>query len=700
MCRLDCSNPGPASIASAQFFRRGTPPRGGRRRPERSAPPWCSAAAGLALSAALFDPGAAADVREVGQLVFDGVPEIPARIVEKTNQYQNIRPASFADWIPGGGLVVLTTFADAPQAHRVLAPGAARRQLTFFPEPVGSASFGKAGDWMLITKDVGGNENAQIYRFDLRTGEETLLTDGSAQNSAPVWSNARSRVAWRSTVRNDKDHDVWVMDPLRPEAQRIVAAVDGYWQPIDWSPDDRKLLVIHEVSANETYLWVMDVATGEKTAVANHARVKGDWIAYGGGRFDATGEGVFFTSDEGSEFQTLRWTKVGSKKSEVVVRDIPWDVSIRAISDDRSRMAFAVNADGADELYLMDTKTRAAEKVPLPLGLLGGAGFSPDGKSLAITFESTSTPRDVYTVDVATKTLTRWTEGEAGGLDPATFVPSKLIHFPTFDTGADGKRRMIPAFLYRPRGEGPFPVVIRIHGGPESQATAWFSYTSQYEVNELGCAVIYPNVRGSSGYGKTYLKLDDGYRREDSVKDIGALLDWIAAQPDLDASRVAVDGGSYGGYMVLACLTHYPDRLRAGLDEVGISNFVTFLENTSEYRRDLRRVEYGDERDPKMREFLQRISPRTNAAKIRSALCVIQGANDPRVPASEAEEIVKVVRANGNPAWYLLAKDEGHGFAKKSNRDQELWTRSLFWEEHLLPAAGGMSGGTGAGAAP
>jgi dipeptidyl aminopeptidase/acylaminoacyl peptidase len=287
-------------------------------------------------------------------------------------------------------------------------------------------------------------------------------------------------------------------------------------------------------------------------------------------------------------------------------------------------------------------------------------------------------------VDLATKRLVRWTEAEVGGLDTGTFVESALVHYPTFDEARKGIRRQIPAFVYKPRGVGPFPVVIRIHGGPEDQARAWFSYTSQYEVNELGCAVIYPNVRGSNGYGKSFLKMDDGFLREDSVKDIGALLNWIAAQPDLDATRVAVDGGSYGGYMVYACLAHYGDRLRAGQASVGISNFVTFLENTAEYRRDLRRVEYGDERDPEMRAFLERISPTTNADRIRSALYVSQGLNDPRVPASEAEQIVRIVREKGNPAWFLLAKDEGHGFAKKSNQESDFWVSSLFWETCLL----------------
>ena len=193
-----------------------------------------------------------------------------------------------------------------------------------------------------------------------------------------------------------------------------------------------------------------------------------------------------------------------------------------------------------------------------------------------------------------------------------------------------------------------------------------------------------PNVRGSSGYGKAYLQLDNGYQREDSVKDIGALLDWVARQSELDAERVAVIGGSYGGYMVLASMTHYDDRLRAGIDIVGISNFVTFLENTQDYRRDLRRVEYGDERDPEMRAFLEKISPTTNAGKITKPLFVAQGLNDPRVPASESEQMVEVIRENGGVVWYLLARDEGHGFRKKANRDYYGRAVVLFLQEHLL----------------
>jgi dipeptidyl aminopeptidase/acylaminoacyl peptidase len=322
----------------------------------------------------------------------------------------------------------------------------------------------------------------------------------------------------------------------------------------------------------------------------------------------------------------------------------------------------------------------------LPVGLVAGMAFSPDGTRLALTLNTATSPSDAYVIDLATASMTRWTQSEVGGLDTSRFIAPTLVRYPTFDK-VKGKARTIPAFVYRPASvpDGSrVPVVINIHGGPESQAMAYFSASTQYLVHALGVAVIYPNVRGSSGYGKSWLRLDNAEKREDSVRDIGALLDWIATQPDLDASRVAVMGGSYGGYMVLATMSLYPERIRAGIDVVGISHFGTFLKNTEDYRRDLRRAEYGDERDPGMRKVFERISPLNNAGRIRAPLFVAQGRNDPRVPFSEAEQIVKAVRANGQPVWYLLFGDEGHGFRKKSNSDYYNAASMLFLKRHLL----------------
>jgi dipeptidyl aminopeptidase/acylaminoacyl peptidase len=265
-------------------------------------------------------------------------------------------------------------------------------------------------------------------------------------------------------------------------------------------------------------------------------------------------------------------------------------------------------------------------------------------------------------------------------LNTATFPEPELVRWKSFDG------RMISGFLYRPpaRFSGKRPVAVSIHGGPEGQARPQFLARHNYWLNELGVALLYPNIRGSAGYGKTFLKLDNGRLREDAYKDVGALLDWIKTRPDLDADRVMVGGASYGGHVALAAGTLYNDRVRCLLDIVGISNLVTFLQNTESYRRDLRRAEYGDERDPEMRAFLEGIAPVHNADKLKRPLFIVQGKNDPRVPLSEAEQMVATIRTNGTPVWYLLAKDEGHGFSKKKNVDYPFYASVLFMQKYLL----------------
>jgi dipeptidyl aminopeptidase/acylaminoacyl peptidase len=313
--------------------------------------------------------------------------------------------------------------------------------------------------------------------------------------------------------------------------------------------------------------------------------------------------------------------------------------------------------------------------------VLGGLEWHKNNRDLMFLVSSARSPTDAYVLDADTGKVERWTESETGGLNPATFAEPELVRWTSFDG------RTISGFLFRPpagKFTGKRPVIVNIHGGPEGQSRPSFNGRLNYFINELGCALIFPNVRGSTGYGKEFVTLDNGFKREDSVKDVGALLDWIGKQDGLDADRIMVTGGSYGGYMALAVATTYDDRIRAAVSVVGISNFVTFLERTESYRRDLRRVEYGDERDAKMREFLTRIAPLNNASKITKPLFVVQGRNDPRVPYTEAEQMVETVRRNGTPVWYLLAKDEGHGFSKKRNADYLFYATVLFIQEHLL----------------
>jgi dipeptidyl aminopeptidase/acylaminoacyl peptidase len=317
----------------------------------------------------------------------------------------------------------------------------------------------------------------------------------------------------------------------------------------------------------------------------------------------------------------------------------------------------------------------------LPLGLVGGLEWHENNRDLGFNVTSANSPADVYSINMESGKVDRWTESETGGLNPDDFVQPELVRMKSFD-GLE-----ISAFVYRPdsrRFPGKRPVIVNIHGGPEAQSRPGFLARNNYFLNEMGIALVYPNVRGSSGYGKTFLTLDNGFKREDSVRDIGTVLDWLEKDPRLDATRTAVMGGSYGGYMVLASMQHFGTRLRCGVDIVGISNFLTFLKNTQEYRRDLRRAEYGDERDPAMQEFLARIAPTAHVEKITKPLFVVQGKNDPRVPLSESEQMVQAIRQNGGKVWYLMAKDEGHGFAKKKNADFQFLATILFFREHLL----------------
>ena len=621
--------------------------------------------------------------KEIGNLVIENIPDIPQSLKDKIFQYQNTRSASFQDWLHNDeGILISTRFAETSQIHKLKKPGGAREQITFFNEPVGGASLcpDKNKNVFLFSKDVGGGEFYQIFSYDLDNGSYKMLTDGKSRNGGANWSNKGDKFSFYSTKRNGTDWDIYLVDVNNPEKVELVLSEGGVWFAIDWSPDDSRLLVGKYVSANENYYYVLDLSSRK----LNQINPSEEIIAYGGALFSKDGKGIFITSDENSEFQRLRYYDLQTKKFTSLTNDINWDVESITLSEDGQLLAFTANEDGLSKLYLLETKTMNYNAVPgIPVGQVYGLSFHPMGDKLAMVINTPQTPGDVFVMNLKTNSPERWTYSEIGGLNTEKFLIPELIRYNTFDE-VNGKPRTIPAFVYKPKGKGPFPVLIDIHGGPEGQAQPYFNPLIQYYVNEMGIAVIEPNVRGSSGYGKSYLQLDNGFKREESVQDIGKLLDWIAEQPELDAKRVAVTGGSYGGYMVLSSMTHFNDKLKCAVDIVGISNFVTFLENTQDYRRDLRRVEYGDERDPDMREFLNKISPTTNAHKIAKPLFVVQGLNDPRVPYTEAEQIVDIVRKNSGEVWYLLAKDEGHGFRKKSNRDFYIYSEVMFLEQYLL----------------
>ncbi|MCE2944094.1 MAG: alpha/beta fold hydrolase [Lysobacteraceae bacterium] len=647
-------------------------------RPRRTVPLALTALLALMLVPATSAAGAPPVQREqVGTRISENIPAPPAALLERLNRYQNTRGANFAGWSGNDAILVTTRFGETNQVHRVAQPMGMREQITFYREPTVAVQAQPGRGGFVFGKDEGGSEFWQLYRYDLATREAMRITDGGrSRNEAPLWSHDGTQVAFTSTMRNGRDSDIWIQ--ASDSAPRNVLSQGGTWFATDFSRDGRKLLVQRTVSINETYPGELDLATGRLTMFP----VDGGKAAFGPFRYAPDGKGAYYTSDEGTEFRTLRYHAPGMAKPIMLSSGISWDVTGVDIADDGKHLVFATNEDGIGKLHLRTLPDHREVALPdLPVGVIGGFGFSPDGTRIAVTLNTATSPSDVHVIDIAARTLTRWTQSEVGGLDTSRFVAPSLVRYESFDGLS------VPAFYYRPANvpEGrKLPVVIQIHGGPEAQAFPSFSPSIQYLVNEMGIAVLVPNVRGSSGYGKTYLQLDNGFKRKDSVKDIGALLDWIAAQPELDASRVGVSGGSYGGYMVLATMVDYPERIAAGINVVGISNFVTFLEATESYRRDLRRVEYGDERDPAMRAFMQEIAPLNNAGRIAAPLFVAQGANDPRVPISEADQIVRAVRANGRDVWYLVFTDEGHGFAKKGNADWFNAATMMFWQRHLL----------------
>ena len=622
--------------------------------------------------------------RQVGNRITEDVPETPAELADQIQRYQNARSARLAGFVPDGrGLFIKTRFGETTQLHQIDRAMGARDQRTFFDEPVGAVAVSRRPQrpGVVFTMDAGGNEYSQLFWFDETTGEAQLLTDGVSRNSYPTYSDDGRFVCYSSTERNGKDFDLWQID-TETKKRSIIFEGEGLWVGLDWSRAGDRILALRYISATRTELAVIEPNKG---VVYRFGADDDQAVAYDAAVFNRNGEGVYYVSDEGRAFKALRYRNVTTGRDHIVSDpNLKWDVTGLSIDTKRSMIAIAINEGGFNQVALYDLRARRWRPQPrIPNGVVRDLKMSPDGRRFAYTLTNPATTGDVYVHSVSRNRSTRWTRSELGGVDASKLEDFELFEFPTFDTADDGQPRVIPAMILRPPGAGPFPVVIDIHGGPEGQARPDFSSRTALLAGELGAAVIRPNVRGSTGYGRDFTLLDNGMKREDAVKDIGALLDWVGKQPDLDAGRIALLGGSYGGYMVLASAAKYSARLKAVVDVVGISNFVTFLESTKAYRRDLRRAEYGDERDPEMRAFLEAISPLNHAEQIRVPLFVIQGQNDPRVPATESVQIVERLRQQGQSVWYMLATDEGHGFKKKGNRDALMAATYLFLKAYL-----------------
>ena len=636
----------------------------------------------LFAGAALFSQSKSEIIVPNENLIAENIPAIPKSLNEKIKKYSESRGANFTAIHPNGKeLIMVTRFASTNQLHHLSKPLGNRKQITFFDEPVNSADYEPTkGEYLVYSKDIGGNEFGQLFRLDLKTMQSTLLTDGGrSQNGGMRWKKDGSGFYFSSTKRNGGDRDIYFMNPLKPqETQLILEVKGGGWGISDISEDGKKLLVGEYVSANESHLYLLDTETKKLTSITDRNEKQ---IVQGGAKFGKNPDEIWYVTDRENEFNRLAIFNLKTKKINYFTTDIPWEVSNYTLSKDQSKLVFETNESGLNKLYLIDTSSKKYSEIKgLPIGLINNIDFTEDGKSLFFSQSTYDSSSDIYRLDLASKNIERWTDSEQGEMSKSEMAQPKLIEWTSFDN------MKISGFYYpaSKKFTGKRPVLINIHGGPEGQSMASSLGSGNYYTNEMGVAIINPNVRGSSGFGKTYIASDNGFNRMNSVKDISALLDWIAKQPELDKDRIMIMGGSYGGFMTLATAYEYADRIKCSVDIVGISDFNTFLKNTEEYRRDLRRVEYGDERDPKMSAFFTKIAPLNNTDKIKKPMFIIQGTNDPRVPVTEATQMRDKLKAQGNTVWYLEAKNEGHGFRKKENIDFQRLAVIQFMQEFLL----------------
>ncbi|WP_066281098.1 alpha/beta hydrolase family protein [Blastomonas sp. CCH1-A6] len=629
----------------------------------------------LAVAALIAVPAAAqqapVQTRQVGTARLENVPEIPQDIRDAVQRYQNYREARFQDWLPDGSMLITTRFGSTFQVHHVPAPGAARRQLTYYSEPVGGAKTVPGKKRFVLTRDTGGDEWFQLFVRDL-DGVGQPLTEPVTRNQSPVFAKDGSLLVWSRATKGSADYAIMAADPADPKSRRLVWQGTGAVGPQDISADKTTVLLGKGISNRENHLMLLDMASGKVTPL--------DWSVKAKARFEDPrfidgGKAIVAITNAGTDTRRLVRIDAATGKMTALSREPGWDVEAYDLSPDGRTIAYTLNEDGYSRVILMPLAGGAGQSPALPRGVVTALSFSPDGGKLAVGLTNATTAGDVWTVELGNQAITRWTQSEPGELDPAKLVEPQLVRFTSFDG------LTVPAFVYRPKNAAPdakLPVIIDIHGGPEAQTRPSWNPGAQYFADVLGAVVILPNVRGSDGYGTKYLNLDNGPLREDSVKDIGALIDWAGKQPGMDAKRIAVYGQSYGGYMSLASMTFYSDKLVGGVERYGISDFISFMANTEAYRRDNRRAEYGDERDPKMRAVFERIAPLKNVGKITKPMLVMQGANDPRVPQSESDQVVAALRANGVETWYVLYADEGHGFLKKANNDLRREVETVF----------------------
>ncbi len=632
----------------------------------------------------------------------EGVPPLSAAVLAPIQRYSQVLGHSVADWHPTQREMLVVhrlPGSSTAQLFRLRHPQAALEPLTDGTDPVTNGHWEpRLGRFIVFARGTGGDEVYQLFHLDPATRATTQITPSGQRHAFGAWLPSRGHVLYTSVpidrtaeagTRTTVNTTVSIVDPLDPTQRRVVAELPGGgWFGAEVSPDETRVAITRYVSAAHSELWLLRLSDGQRQRLlpAPGETLMASHFAAG---WSPDGQSIFLVSDRASEFRELMRLDLNTPGTAGLKRlsaHIPWDV---ATSDNMATgggiLAVTANVDGRDELRLIDGNVGGerplAAAAALPSASVASVRAHTGSGELALVLSGARAPAQIWTVDPRTGALQAWTQPVVpAGLDLSDLPNPEVVRWKSFDG------RTVSGILYLPpaRFAGRRPVYMSMHGGPEAQSKLGWKGRLNYLTQELGVAVLEPNVRGSSGYGKTFLSLDNGRLREDAVKDMGSAIDWVGTHPRLDARRVVVAGGSYGGYMALAASVRLADRIAGAVSTVGISNFVTFLERTESYRRDLRRVEYGDERDPGMRAFLESISPLNLTDQISKPLLVVQGQNDPRVPWTESEQIVRKLQASKRPVWYLLADNEGHGFARRENADFYFATLVEFLRKTVL----------------
>ena len=607
-------------------------------------------------------------------------------------RYLTVRRAYGGSIGPDGRLAFLLDTTGVPQVWTVDEPGGWPTQRTFYDEPVSFVTYSPTRSELVFGMDDGGNERTQLFRLDADGAIHPLTDVPEAKHRWGGWNSTGDRFAFASNRRDEAVFDVYTQarDEHGDDAE-LVFEGDGWYNVAGWRPDDGALLLHEAHSSFDHDLSVLDLSTGDVRQLTADT----EEVRYSSPEWGPDGEAIYLVTDEGAD--TLYLARMDAETGEIAVveRGGEWNVDGVSLDEDSGRLAYSRNVDGYTDFHLAElagpTELREYAVPDLPGDVAGGASFGPDGDRLALSASGRTENTNVSVLDLTAlppvdtpageaapeapaDALTRWTRADTAGIPTETFREPELIQYTTFDG------REIPAFFTLPEDAANAPVIVDIHGGPESQRRPSFSGLRQYFLSR-GYAVFEPNVRGSAGYGREYTHLDDVERRMDSVRDVGAALDWLARQEAVDSERFVAMGGSYGGFMVLASLTEFPTRWAAGVDIVGIANFVTFLENTGDWRRELREAEYGSLEED--REFLESVSPINNIERIDAPLFVLHGENDPRVPVGEAEQIADRAREQGVPVEKLIFDDEGHGISKLDNRIEAYERIVAFLDEHV-----------------